>query len=86
MKIRLILLLVFCVNFSGCFDDTRQYETVYGSVNPIENKVWICISKSSKKYHSRKRHGFYRCTHRTEHITVSDAKRKGYTKCKICYK
>jgi|GEM_PF-2382771 hypothetical protein len=86
MKIRLILLLVFCVNFSGCFDDTRQYETVYGSVNPVEDKVWICVSPTAKKYHSRKCHGLNRCTHTTEQISLFEAKNRYYTKCKICYK
>lgn len=86
MKIRLIVFLILCVNFSGCFDDSRQYAAALGSIQPVEDKVWVCVSKSAKKYHKRKCHGFNRCTHKTEHIKKSDAKEKGYTECKICYK
>ena len=87
MKIRLILVLLLSFTiFNGCQSEYNEpKEIVYSSINPIEKDVWICISPSAKKYHSRKCHGFNRCTHERRQVSESEAKRKNYTKCKICY-
>ncbi|NJN77727.1 MAG: hypothetical protein HC803_04850 [Saprospiraceae bacterium] len=88
MKIRLILILLFSLSiFNSCFEDNQQPNVVYSSINSIqvENDVWICISKSSKKYHSRQCRGFNKCTHERRQVKENEAKRMKYEKCKICY-
>jgi predicted small secreted protein len=57
-------------NASGLFDD----------------KVYICNSKSAKKYHDNENcRGLKNCTHDVDEISIDDAKEKGRTPCKICY-
>lgn len=51
------------------------------------NKVFICVSKGSKAYHSSKScRGIKKCTHEIREVTLSDAKNTyGRVSCKICY-
>lgn len=47
--------------------------------------VYICISSGAAKYHSHICHGFNRCTHERKQVTLSEAIKRGYKPCKICY-
>jgi len=48
--------------------------------------VYICISRTAHKYHSRADcRGVLRCTHEVKMVTKAAAIRMGYTACKICY-
>jgi hypothetical protein len=51
------------------------------------NKVWICDSKTSVAYHSKKDcAGLSRCTHQIIEISEEEAKKEyDKRKCKMCF-
>ena len=50
------------------------------------NKVLICTSPKAYAYHSHYCHGLKRCTYDIVTTTRSEAMKRGYQACKICYK
>lgn len=50
------------------------------------SEVYVCTSKCSKKYHDNYRcRGLQKCNAEIELISIEEAKKRGYTECKICY-
>lgn len=55
-------------------------------VNTADNtKVLICMSPSSKKYHSGYCRGMNNCIHAEKWVSVSKAKEMGRGPCGFCY-
>lgn len=51
-----------------------------------EVKVWVCTGPHSKRYHNNEEcRGLQKCSAEIELISIEDAKKRGYTACKICY-
>lgn len=51
-----------------------------------EAKVWVCTSPHSKRYHNNEEcRGLQKCSAEIELISIEEAKKRGYTACKICY-
>ena len=51
-----------------------------------EVKVWVCTGPHSKRYHNNEEcRGLQKCSAEIELISIEEAKKRGYTKCKICY-
>lgn len=56
-------------------------------VKTKEATVYICTGPKSKKYHaSSSCRGLSKCSGSIKQLSMSSAKAKGYTPCKICYK
>ena len=51
-----------------------------------ETTVLICNSQNAYAYHSHKCSGLQRCKSEIVNIKVSEAKKRGKSACKICYK
>jgi hypothetical protein len=51
-----------------------------------ETTVLICNSQNAYAYHSHKCSGLQRCKSEILNIKVSEAKKRGKSACKICYK
>ncbi len=56
------------------------------NVNASADKVLICTSPIAYAYHSHYCHKLKRCTYDVVTTTRSEAVKKGYQACKICYK
>lgn len=63
-----------------------------GSSTPIEVKttkeatVYICTGSKANKYHKTDRcRGLNRCSGSIKQLSISSAKSKGFSPCKICY-
>ena len=71
------------LTFSYCSSSPPVSE--FTSINV--NKVYICVSRSAKVYHSNKDcSGLRHCTHEIREITESDAIDEYHRrKCHICY-
>lgn len=51
-----------------------------------EVKVWVCTGPHSKRYHNNEEcRGLQKCSAEIELISIDEAKKRGYTACKICY-
>ena len=51
-----------------------------------EATVYICTGPKAKKYHATETcRGLNRCSGSIKQLSVSSAKSKGFTPCKICY-
>ena len=49
--------------------------------------VYICTGPKARKYHSNQNcRGLNRCSGSIKSLSVSAAKSKGFTPCKICYR
>lgn len=52
-----------------------------------EATVYICTGPKAKKYHATETcRGLNRCSGSIRQLSVSSARAKGFTPCKICYK
>ena len=55
-------------------------------VKTAEATVYICTGPKARKYHaSSSCRGLNRCSGSIKQLSVSSAKAKGFTPCKICY-
>jgi hypothetical protein len=58
-----------------------------GATTQKEAEVYICTGPQSKKYHKTKTcRGLRNCSKTIEKKKVSEAKKLGRDKCKMCYK
>lgn len=56
-------------------------------VKTKEATVYVCTGPKAKKYHATQTcRGFNRCSGSVRQLSVSSARAKGFTPCKICYK
>lgn len=56
-------------------------------VKTKEATVYICTGPKAKKYHATETcRGLNRCSGSIRQLSVSSARAKGFTPCKICYK
>lgn len=56
-------------------------------VKTKEATVYICTGPKAKKYHATQTcRGLNRCSGSIRQLSVSSARAKGFTPCKICYK
>ena len=59
---------------------------VSAEVKTKEATVYICTGPKAKKYHATQTcRGLNRCSGSIRQLSVSSAKAKGFTPCKICY-
>jgi hypothetical protein len=76
-----IIILTMLIGMIGTTQATPHYPLI---AKP--EYVYICISRTAHKYHSRSDcRGLMRCTHEEKMVTKATAIRMGYTACKICY-
>lgn len=55
-------------------------------VKTKEATVYICTGPKAKKYHATETcRGLNRCSGSIKQLSVSSARSKGFTPCKICY-
>lgn len=55
-------------------------------VKTKEATVYICTGPKAKKYHATQTcRGLNRCSGSIRQLSVSSARAKGFTPCKICY-
>lgn len=56
-------------------------------VKTKEATVYVCTGPKAKKYHATQTcRGLNRCSGSVRQLSVSSARAKGFTPCKICYK
>ncbi|WP_281798523.1 hypothetical protein [Prevotella pallens] len=56
-------------------------------VKTKEATVYVCTGPKAKKYHATQTcRGLNRCSGSIRQLSVSSAKAKGFTPCRICYK
>lgn len=56
-------------------------------VKTKEATVYVCTGPKAKKYHATQTcRGLNRCSGSIRQLSVSSARAKGFTPCKICYK
>lgn len=80
MKRTIVAILLLVAGMSGIMSmDAKYYDT-------SASEVYVCTSKRSKKYHDNYRcRGLQKCNAEIELISIEEAKKRGYTACKICY-
>ena len=55
--------------------------------NKPTEKVWICTSPKAYRYHNNQDcKGLQNCSYDIIKVTISEAKDRGLTECKMCYK
>lgn len=73
----IILITLLFLSFTG--DNSRL------SADNKESKVLICTGRHATKYHKYKCRGLNNCKASIKEITLTEAKEKGYSACKVCY-
>lgn len=84
--IRFIPLLMFLFSFSSGngLRGASSQAMLSDSVESKQERVYICVSKSAARYHYKEAcSGLQRCTHTIRGTTISEAKRLGYTACRM---
>lgn len=85
VKIAIITLILVVVSF----DSTPKNFTIplYGEIQPTETYVYICTGPKATRYHSSSKcRGLSNCSDRIEKVTLTYAKSKNRTACKLCFK
>lgn len=77
-KAVIILTILISVNLAGA-------APLHRTAKPLQQYVYICISKTTHKYHvDRNCSGLAHCNHPIKKVTFTQARKMGYTPCKIC--
>lgn len=79
MKRAIVLAVMLAIGMAG--------QNTEASRNKKEEvAVYICVSKTAKRYHcDRDCRGLNNCTHEIKIVTVKEAEKRGLTPCKLCY-
>lgn len=80
MKRLILSIALLIAGISGIMSVDAKYYDASAS------EVYVCTGKYAKKYHNDYEcKGLQKCSAEIITLTVEEAEKRGYTKCKICY-
>jgi len=86
MKTNLLIIITLLFLFTTIPGTFGQAERETQPTSKAQTTVYICLGKSSVRYHQTDRcNGLSNCKSQIKSVTLQEAEKMGRTPCKVCY-